>query len=127
MLRMEWDKDLKYQTTSIGPHRDDLGFFINDIDVKSFGSQGQQRTTALSLKLSEISLVKQLIGENPVLLLDDVMSELDAKRRDYLMDSIKDIQTIITCTGYDDFIKKRMHINNIFKVVDGNVHKDYTS
>ena len=127
MLCMKWDKDLKYQTTSIGPHRDDLGFFINEIDVKSFGSQGQQRTTALSLKLSEISLVKQLIGESPVLLLDDVMSELDAKRRDYLMDSIKDIQTIITCTGYDDFIKKRMHINNIFKVVDGNVHKDYTS
>lgn len=124
MLRMKRDKDLKYQTTSVGPHRDDLSFFINDIDVKSFGSQGQQRTTALSLKLSEISLVRQLIGENPILLLDDVMSELDAKRRDYLMDSIKDIQTIITCTGYDDFVKNRMHINNIFKVVNGTVHKE---
>lgn len=127
MLHMKRDKDLKYQTTSVGPHRDDLSFFINDIDVKSFGSQGQQRTTALSLKLSEISLVRQLIGENPVLLLDDVMSELDSKRRDYLMDSIKDIQTIITCTGYDDFIKNRMHINNIFKVINGTVHKEQSS
>ncbi len=124
LLREKRDKDLKYQTTSVGPHRDDLNFYIDGIDVKSFGSQGQQRTTALSLKLSEIDLVKQRIGENPVLLLDDVMSELDAKRRDYLMDSIRDLQTIITCTGYDDFIRNRMQINNIYKVIQGSVHKE---
>lgn len=118
------DKDLKYQTTQIGPHRDDLSFIVNGIDVKHFGSQGQQRTTALSLKLSEIALVKKIVGENPILLLDDVMSELDANRRDYLLESIKDIQTIVTCTGYDDFIKKRMKINSIFKVVGGTVRKE---
>lgn len=123
-IKAKREKDLKYQTTSVGPHRDDLSFFINDIDVKNFGSQGQQRTTALSLKLSEISLVKEKIGENPILLLDDVMSELDSNRRDYLMDFIRDIQTIITCTGYDDFIKDRMHINNIYRVVNGSVFKE---
>ncbi len=123
-LKEKRDKDLKYQTTQIGPHRDDLTFIINDIDVKRYGSQGQQRTTALSLKLSEIALVKKIVGENPILLLDDVMSELDSKRRDYLLESIKDIQTIVTCTGYDDFIKRRMKINSIFKVVAGTVSKE---
>lgn len=127
MLTERREKDLKYQTTSVGPHRDDMSFYINDIDVKSYGSQGQQRTTALALKLSEISLVKQLVGSNPILLLDDVMSELDSKRRDYLMDSIQDIQTIITCTGYDDFIRNRMHINNIYKVINGTVNKEQAS
>ncbi|MDE5966890.1 MAG: DNA replication/repair protein RecF [Lachnospiraceae bacterium] len=124
LLKEKREKDLKYQTTSIGPHRDDLSFFIDDVDVKSFGSQGQQRTTALSLKLSEITLVKKIVGENPILLLDDVMSELDANRRDYLMDFIRDLQTIITCTGYDDFVRNRMKINNIYKVTRGSVHKE---
>ncbi len=118
-LRAKRDKDLKYQTTQVGPHRDDLAFFINDIDVKSYGSQGQQRTTALSLKLSEIRLVREMMRENPILLLDDVMSELDSNRREYLLDSIKDIQTIVTCTGYDDFINRRMKIDNIYKVENG--------
>ena len=89
------------------------------MDVKKYGSQGQQRTVALSLKLAEIELVKQIIHDNPILLLDDVMSELDSKRRDALLASIRDIQTIITCTGYDDFIKERLKIDKIYKVVSG--------
>ena len=117
------DNDLKYQTTSVGPHRDDMCFFINDIDVRTFGSQGQQRTAALSLKLAEIELVKQLIHDKPVLLLDDVMSELDSNRRNYLLDSIKDIQTVVTCTGYDDFIKSRLTIDRIYEVVKGSVRE----
>lgn len=115
------DMDLKYQSTQVGPHRDDICFYINGIDVRKFGSQGQQRTAALSLKLAEIELVKSTIHDNPILLLDDVMSELDSNRKNYLLDSINEIQTIVTCTGYDDFIKSRLHINQIYKVANGTI------
>ena len=97
---------------------------INGIDARKFGSQGQQRTVALSLKMAEIKLVKKMINDDPILLLDDVMSELDSKRRASLIDEIKDIQTIITCTGYDDFIKEQMTINSVYKVVNGTVSKE---
>ena len=117
--KREYDK--RYQTTSVGPHRDDLLIYINGKDVKTFGSQGQQRTSALSMKLAEIELVKKRIGEYPVLLLDDVMSELDEKRRDYLLQSIKEIQTIITCTGYKEFIKQRLPVDCVYKVTNGSV------
>ena len=83
--------------------------------------QGQQRTSALSLKLAEIELVKQLIHDTPVLLLDDVLSELDSNRQNYLLNSIHDIQTIITCTGLDEFVKNRFHINKVFFVREGTI------
>ena len=118
------DTDLRLQTTNTGPHRDDMIFMINGMDVKKYGSQGQQRTVALSLKLAEIKLVKNVINDNPILLLDDVMSELDAKRRDALLSSISDIQTIITCTGYDDFIKERISIDKIYKVTSGELKEE---
>lgn len=117
------DVDLRYQSTQVGPHRDDISFLINDMDVKIYGSQGQQRTVALSLKLAEIKLVKELIGDNPILLLDDVMSELDSSRRDALLSSINDIQTIITCTGYDDFIKERLTIDKVYRVSKGTIQQ----
>jgi len=117
------DMDLKYQTTQVGPHRDDICFYINGIDVRKFGSQGQQRTAALSLKLAEIELVKSFIHDTPILLLDDVMSELDSNRKKFLLESIKDVQTIVTCTGYDDFIKSRLNINQIYKVTNGTVEE----
>ncbi len=120
-MLLKRDMDLKYQTTQVGPHRDDICFYINGIDVRKFGSQGQQRTAALSLKLAEIELVKQMIHDTPILLLDDVMSELDSNRKSYLLDSIKDVQTIVTCTGYDDFIKSRLQIDQIYKVTNGSV------
>ena len=116
--------DLRYQSTQIGPHRDDILFMVGDMDVKKYGSQGQQRTVALSLKLAEIELVKQIIHDNPILLLDDVMSELDSKRRDALLASIRDIQTIITCTGYDDFIKERLAIDKVYKIVAGTIQEE---
>jgi len=94
---------------------------IGDVDIRKFGSQGQQRTAALSLKLSEIELVKKISKDKPVLLLDDVLSELDSNRQNYLLNSIGDIQTIITCTGLDDFINNRFEINKIFKVTNGTV------
>ena len=123
MMKSKREMDLKYQSTQVGPHRDDICFYINDIDVRKYGSQGQQRTAALSLKLAEIELVKKLIHDTPILLLDDVMSELDHNRKHYLLDSIKDIQTIVTCTGYDDFIKSRLMINKIYKVTEGTIEE----
>ena len=120
-LSAKLETELKLSTTQTGPHRDDLKFIVNDIDVRKYGSQGQQRTAALSLKLAEIELVKRMSGDDPVLLLDDVMSELDSGRRDALMEKIRDIQTIITCTGYDDFIKKRIRLDRIYRVVDGTI------
>lgn len=115
------EKDLRTGMTSFGPHRDDISFLINGTDIRKYGSQGQQRTSALSLKLSEIELVKRLIHDTPVLLLDDVLSELDSSRQNYLLNSIHDIQTIITCTGLDEFVKNRFHINKVFFVKEGTI------
>ena len=115
------DRDLKFKCTNIGPHKEDMCFLINGMDVRKYGSQGQQRTAALSLKLAEIELVKQIIHDTPVLFLDDVLSELDSRRQNFLLDSIGNIQTMITCTGLDEFINNRFSINKIFKVVNGTV------
>lgn len=115
------DRDLKFKCTNIGPHKDDMCFLINGMDVRKYGSQGQQRTAVLSLKLAEIELVKQIIHDTPVLFLDDVLSELDSRRQNFLLDSIGNIQTMITCTGLDEFINNRFSINKIFKVVNGTV------
>lgn len=113
------EKDLKTFTTNVGPHRDDLSFLNGDIDLRKYGSQGQQRTCALSLKLAEIELVKQLIGDQPILLLDDVLSELDRNRQNYLLDSIHDIQTIVTCTGLEEFIDSRLTLDRVFRITNG--------
>ena len=120
-LFMARKKDIRFKTTSVGPHRDDISFDINGNDVRKFGSQGQQRTVALSLKLSEIELIKRNTGDTPVLLLDDVLSELDGSRQDFLLESIKDIQTIITCTGLDDFVDRHFNINKTFNIVNGSI------
>lgn len=120
------EKDRKYCQTSVGPHRDDLLFQIGNVDIRTFGSQGQQRTSALSLKLSEIELVKNLIHDTPVLLLDDVLSELDSSRQNYLLGSIHNIQTIITCTGLDEFVKNRFQIDRVFEVKSGRVMQKAT-
>ena len=116
------DRDIRMKMTSSGPHRDDLCLMADGIDIRKFGSQGQQRTAALSLKLSEIYLVKNKIKDTPVLLLDDVLSELDSSRQTCLLDSIHDIQTMVTCTGLDDFISHQFHINKVFQVVKGEVY-----
>ena len=116
------DRDIKSKMTTVGPHRDDFSFVVGDIDIRKFGSQGQQRTAALSLKLSEIELVKKIAKDTPILLLDDVLSELDSNRQNYLLNSIGDIQTIITCTGLEEFVNNRFEINRVFKVNDGKVN-----
>ena len=123
-LNRSRERDIRIKSTSVGPHRDDICFMIGDMDIRKYGSQGQQRTAALSLKLSEIELVKQMIHDTPVLLLDDVLSELDKHRQNYLLDSIHDIQTLITCTGVEDFVNHRFSINKVFHVQNGQVARE---
>lgn len=118
------ERDIRIKSTTVGPHRDDICFMVGDLDIRRFGSQGQQRTAALSLKLSEIELVKKVIHDTPILLLDDVLSELDKHRQNYLLDSIHDIQTLITCTGVDEFVNHRFSINKVFHVQSGQVIKE---
>lgn len=114
-------KDLRLCQTTVGPHRDDMLFSIDGVDIRKYGSQGQQRTSALSLKLSELELVKKSINNTPVLLLDDVLSELDSNRQNYLLNSINETQTIITCTGLEEFVKNRFQVDKVFQVINGKV------
>ena len=114
-------RDLGARVSLAGPHRDDCDFIIDGIDARHFGSQGQQRTAALSLKLAEIELVKKRTKDNPILLLDDVLSELDSHRQTHLLSSISDIQTLVTCTGLDEFIQNSLTINRKFYVSNGTI------
>lgn len=123
-LEKNIERDIKTGMTGLGPHRDDFTFFINGKDVKKFGSQGQKRTAALSLKLAQIDIAKSETGEMPVLLLDDVLSELDSSRQEYLLKYIGNMQTIITCTGQDEWIKSRMSVDKVFRVNRGQVIED---
>ena len=120
-MKSSQDKDIRTKMTNVGPHRDDFTFMVGDIDIRKYGSQGQQRTAALSLKLSEIELVKRITKDTPILLLDDVLSELDSNRQNYLLNSIGDIQTIITCTGLEEFVNNRFEINKVYKVTNGKI------
>ena len=120
-LAINQERDIKLKQTTTGPHRDDFSFMVRDIDIRKFGSQGQQRTAALSLKLSEIELVKKMTNDNPVLLLDDVLSELDSNRQNYLLSTIGNIQTIITCTGLDEFVNNRFEIDKVFHIENGKI------
>ena len=103
------------------PHRDDFRVMTNQIDIRRFGSQGQQRSAALSLKLSEIPMIEEDTGQTPVLLLDDVLSELDENRQNYLLSGIGNVQTMITCTGMDEFVEHKFPINRVFHVVNGSI------
>ena len=114
-------RDFERGVTSIGPHRDDFTVLINDIDTKSYGSQGQQRTAVLTIKFSSLKIIKELTGEHPVLLLDDVLSELDFSRKRYILSTIGDIQTIITCTGIEDLYEYLDDKSKVFKVKDGEI------
>ncbi len=120
-LKKNHERDIKSKVTSVGPHRDDFSFETGGIDIRKYGSQGQQRTAALSLKLSEIEIVKNITKDTPILLLDDVLSELDSKRQKFLLDSIGDIQTIISCTGLEEFVNDRFMLNRVFEVNKGTV------
>ncbi len=97
-LTAGYERDLRLGFTGVGPHRDDIGVFVNGAEAKGYASQGQMRTAALAFKLAEVQIFKELSGEYPVLILDDVMSELDLKRRKKLLQRIDGVQTLLTCT-----------------------------
>jgi DNA replication and repair protein RecF len=116
-LQKKQKYDLQRGTTSIGPHRDDIEVWINGRNVHTFGSQGQQRTAALSMKLAEIELIRHEVGEYPVLLLDDVLSELDESRQLHLLQSMGErVQTLITTTttyGIEQFMREKAHVYRV--------------
>lgn len=120
-LKRNLQRDIYLGSTNFGPHKDDILFTIDGKEVKSFGSQGQQRTTALAARLAEIDLIREETGEDPVLLLDDVLSELDERRQKYLMESIDGLQAFLTCTGIEDAIKKYISKDNLFYVENGQI------
>jgi len=123
-LKDSQKRELDRGVTLYGPHRDDLKFFVNDYDVQVYGSQGQQRTTALSLKLAEIELIKQEVGEAPVLLLDDVLSELDDYRQSHLLNTIHgDVQTFVTTTSVDGIAHETIQQAEMFHVKQGTIDK----
>ncbi|MDA1477037.1 DNA replication/repair protein RecF [Bacillus sp. CLL-7-23] len=114
------DKEIDRGVSLSGPHRDDVSFYVNGRDVQTYGSQGQQRTTALSLKLAEIDLIQEEIGEYPILLLDDVLSELDDYRQSHLLHTIQGrVQTFVTTTSIDGIDHKTLNEAGIFRVENG--------
>ncbi|MDP5276084.1 DNA replication/repair protein RecF [Chengkuizengella axinellae] len=116
------EQEIKRGVTLIGPHRDDLLFLINDKEVQTFGSQGQQRTTALSIKLAEIELIHEEVGEYPLLLLDDVLSELDQYRQTQLIETFQNkVQTFITTTGVESVNLSKLKEAKLFHVLEGTV------
>ena len=118
-LRKNIDRDIYFGSTQSGPHKDDILFSIDGREVKVYGSQGQQRTTALAARLAEIDLIREETGEEPVLLLDDVFSELDENRQKFLLQSIEGLQAFVTCTGIEDSVKKYISKDNLFYVENG--------
>lgn len=119
ILKFSRENDMFNSTTSVGPHRDDINFNINDISARSFGSQGQKRSVALSLKLAGAEVIKEITGEYPICLLDDVMSELDENRQNYILKNIRNCQSFITCCDTSNI--KNLKEGKIIKIRNGGV------
>ena len=115
------ENDIRRGSTTKGPHKDDISFIIDNINVRNYGSQGQQRTCALSLKLAELEIIRNETGENAILLLDDVMSELDEERREYLIRALTDNQIFITTTDIDDSLMRAYPEAKIIHVDNGTI------
>lgn len=120
-LEEYFQKELERRECLTGPHREDVVFWINDMEAKAFASQGQQKTVVLAEKLAEVSILREETGETPVLLLDDIMSELDRKRQDYILRSIRDMQILITCTDTEGFKETKPAV--LFYVKAGTVRQ----
>lgn len=123
ILRSDREKDTYRCYTGSGPHKDDIAFKIGGEDIRSYGSQGQQRTASLALKLAEVELMGQR-GEYPILLLDDVLSELDLNRQNRLLQRIKDYQTIISCTHIDNSLYASLDSPNVIYIKNGEATKN---
>ncbi|HML35855.1 MAG TPA: DNA replication/repair protein RecF [Bacillota bacterium] len=122
-LRKNLKMDMMRRNTSVGPHKDDLKLCVDGIDIRHFGSQGQQRTAALSLKLAEIRLIKEETGVSPILLLDDVLSELDSDRQNFLINSLGEVQLFITTTELSEEVRKQLSDRKTFIVENGTIKK----
>lgn len=120
-LSRKRETDIDRGTTSSGIHRDDFTILINDVDAKDFGSQGQQRTAVLTMKFSSLEIIKKIKGEYPILLLDDVLSELDLSRKKFILKSIENIQTVITCTGVENIEEYLTGNYRLFNVQNGSI------
>lgn len=118
-LKQNFEVDIKNGFTTSGIQRDDIELLVNKLEVKTYGSQGQQRSSVITLKLGEANLLKKVTGENPVMLLDDVMSELDEKRQDYILNHVADMQVFITCCDKENI--KKLKKGKVFKIEDGSV------
>ena len=116
-LKKHRPNDLYLKSTTCGPHRDDIEILINNISARKFGSQGQQRSASLSLKLGEAEIIKDLKGEHPIILLDDVMSELDINRQNYILNKMTDKQVFITCCEKETV--SRLNAGKVFKIENG--------
>ncbi len=122
-LRKSANTDIKLRTTNRGPHKDDMEFFVNGVSARKFGSQGQQRTCALSLKLADLDFIREETGEEGILILDDVMSELDEVRREYLVRTLSANQLFITSTDIDDGLIAAYPGAAVFRVESGRLEK----
>lgn len=118
-LKQNFEVDIKNGFTTSGIQRDDIELLVNKLEVKTYGSQGQQRSSVITLKLGEANLLKKVTGENPIMLLDDVMSELDEKRQDYILNHVADMQVFITCCDKENI--KKLKKGKVFKIEDGSV------
>ena len=118
-LQKNRDNDIKRQFTSVGPHKDDLQLFVNGRNARIYGSQGQQRSCALCLKMGEAAVIEKITGESPVILLDDVMSELDEGRQELLLESLENRQVFITCCDPSQLL--RLKKGKAFEVIEGMV------
>ncbi|MBP2025555.1 DNA replication/repair protein RecF [Peptoniphilus stercorisuis] len=118
------ERDLELKYTTIGPHRDDLDFKIEDLSVKSYGSQGEIRSVVLSLKLAEVNLIRGILKSDPILLLDDVFSELDKNRAKYLINSLNNVQTFITSTDLNEENFKDLE-GSFFEIENSKITKRY--
>ena len=124
-LQKDLEKDLQRRTTNSGPHKDDIKISIGGIDARHFGSQGQQRTAALSLKLAEIALIREETGEDAVLLLDDVLSELDPNRQNFLLQSLSHVQLFITTAELSESLLQKLPEYRIFTISGGQIEKQF--
>lgn len=123
-IQQHMEREIERGNSLFGPHRDDLSFKVNGMDAQTFGSQGQQRTTALSIKLAEIELMHQEVGEYPILLLDDVLSELDDSRQTHLLSTIQHkVQTFVTTTSVEGIDHEIMKNAKVYQIAQGNIEK----
>ena len=116
------DREINYGNTIIGPHKDNFSFYLNDINLSMYGSQGQLKMAVLALKMAEIDVFREILGDNPILLLDDIFSELDIEKRNKLIKFLNDdIQTIMTTTDLSEINEELIEIANVYKIQNGNI------